>query len=192
MKRLIVVHGWGGSSAGALVSWVGKIGAEMGFETTVLDMPNTHVPTIDAWTKHLDDNVGYVDEITYFVGHSLGCQAVLRYLDMNKGSQVGGVILVAPPLEMNGLETEEDKDIIRPWIDRPIDFAAIRRMTPNPDAFVAIFSDNDTQVPLEANKARIEAGLHPKIIVEHAQGHFTTEDGFTELPSLATELTRFK
>ncbi|HTK32956.1 MAG TPA: alpha/beta hydrolase, partial [Candidatus Paceibacterota bacterium] len=139
MKRLIVVHGWGAAKE-PVIGWVGKIGSELGFDTTVLDMPNPTVPTIDAWTKHLEDNVYYVDQDTYFVGHSLGCQAILRYLEANKASSLGGALLIAPALQIAGLETQEEQDIARPWIERPIDFAGIRKMSNN---FVTIFSDND-------------------------------------------------
>ncbi|MDD5165498.1 MAG: alpha/beta hydrolase [Candidatus Pacebacteria bacterium] len=189
MKRLIVVHGWGGNAQGSLVTWIGKIGAELGFETTVLDMPNTNVPTIDAWTKHLEDNVYYVDQDTYFVGHSLGCQAILRYLEMNKGSSLGGAILVAPAFVIADLVTQEDKDIARPWVDRPIDFASIRNMN---GKFVTIFSDNDQSVPMEGNKEVIEKGLGQKIIVEQGKGHFTKEDGVTELPIVKEVLEGWK
>jgi uncharacterized protein len=191
MKRLIIVHGWGGSSAEPLVAWAGKVGTELGFETTVLDMPNTNVPTIDAWVKHLEDNVYYVDGDTYFVGHSLGCQAILRYLENNKGSKLGGVILIAPAFQIANLETDEERDIARPWQDRPIDFATIRTMG---GKFVTIFSDNDLVVLFDVNKPIVEKGLgsEQKIIIEHAKGHFGAEDGITELPVVAEELKAWK
>lgn len=188
-KRLFIVHGWGGSSKEPLISWLGKIGEQTGFETTVFDMPNTDVPTIDAWVKHLEDNVYYVDQDTCFIGHSLGCQAILRYLEMNKGSQVGGVILIAPPFQVNGIESKEDEDIIRPWMERPIDFPGVRKMS---DKFVSIFSDNDEVVPLGLSKDIIEKGLGQKIIVEHEKGHFTKEDGFVDLPIVQELLNSFK
>ena len=178
-KRLFVVHGWGGSSNEPMIAWLGKVGVEAGFETTVLDMPNPSVPTIDAWTKHLEDNVYYVDQDTYFVGHSIGCQAILRYLEMNKGSTLGGALFVAPWVQLIGLETQEEQDIARPWIDRPIDFAGIRAMG---GKFVTVFSDNDKFVPLDANKDVFEKALNPKIIIESAKGHFSQEDGVTDLP----------
>jgi len=178
MKRLFIVHGWDGSSKEPMIAWLGKTGTELGFETTVLDMPNPSVPTIDAWTKHLEDSVYYVDQDTYFMGHSIGCQAVLRYLEMNKGSQLGGVILIAPAFVVSGLDTQEDQDIFRPWKDRLIDFTSIRPMSSN---FVTIFSDNDESVPLEVNKDIIEKGLGQKIIIEHGKGHFSEEDGVVDL-----------
>ena len=189
MKRLIIVHGWGGSSNEPLIAWLGKVGKEAGFDTTVFDMPNTNVPTIDAWTKHLEDNVYYVDQDTYFIGHSLGCQAILRYLEMNKASKLGGCILIAPYLNYNGTETGEDKDIARPWIERPIDFAGIRSMS---DKFVAVLSDNDPDVLFDVTKETLEKSLRPKIIVENNKGHFTEEDGVTELPVVVEELNAFK
>ena len=179
MKRLFIVHGWEGSSKEPMIAWLGKIGGELGFETTVLDMPNPSVPTIDAWTKHLEENVYYVDQDTYFIGHSLGCQAILRYLEMNKGSQLGGAILIAPALIISNLETEEAKDIARPWVDRPIDFANIRTMSNN---FVTIFSDDDKWVHLDKNREIIEKGLNQKIIIQNAKGHFTKDEGVSELP----------
>jgi predicted alpha/beta hydrolase family esterase len=189
MKRLFIVHGWGGSSKEPMIAWLGKIGMGAGFDTTVLDMPNTNVPTIDAWTKHLDDNVGYVDQDTYFIGHSIGNQAILRYLELNKGSQLGGAILIAPFVQLASLETQEEKDIARPWIDRPIDFLNIRKMS---DKFVTIFSDDDYDVPIEVNKSAFEKALNPKVIIEHGKGHFTEEDGVVDLPVVVGELEAFK
>jgi len=179
MKRLFIIHGWGDGPREPITIWLEKIGNEIGFETTFLSMPNPAVPTIDAWTKCLEDNVYYVDQETYFVGHSLGCQAILRYLEMNKGSQLGGAILIAPAFIVGDLETTEDEDIFRPWKDRPIDFTSIRPMSSN---FVTIFSDNDQSVPLDANKEIIEKGLGGKIIVEHAKGHFLGKNGVVDLP----------
>ena len=180
MKRLFIIHGWGGSSKEPMIAWLGKVGREIGFETAVLDMPNPAVPTIDAWTKHLEDNVYYVDQDTYFIGHSIGCQAILRYLEMNKGSALGGAMLIAPWKQLTGINQQENQDIARPWTDRPIDFSAIRSMN---GKFVTIFSDNDKFVPLEVNKEIFEKGLNPvKIIVEQNKGHFSEEDGVVDLP----------
>ena len=189
MKRLFIVHQWNGSSKEPMIAWLGKMGAEAGFETTVLDMPNPSVPTIDAWVGHLDGNVYYVDQDTYFIGHSIGCQAILRYLDANKASPAGGAIFIAPWVQLTGLDTQVDQDIARPWIERPIDFSAIKKMS---DKFVAIFSDNDKFVPLEANKEVFEKSLNAKIIVEQGKGHFSEEDGVTSLPSAAEELGKWK
>jgi predicted alpha/beta hydrolase family esterase len=179
MKRLFIIHGWGDGPRQPVLTWLEGVGKEIGFDTTFISMPNPNVPTIDAWTKHLEDNVYYVDQDTYFAGHSLGCQAILRYLEMNKGSQLGGALLIAPAFVVNDIEDAEDEDIFRPWKDRLIDFTSIRAMSSN---FVTIFSDDDKSVPLDINKEIIEKGLGQKIVVEHAKGHFCKEDGVVDLP----------
>ncbi len=189
MKRLFIVHGWGEGPQEPMMTWLGTVGTQLGFETNLLSMPNPAVPTIDAWTKHLEDNVYYVDQDTYFIGHSLGCQAILRYLEMNKGSQVGGVVLISPALQISGLETQEDQDIARPWIERPIDYSSIRAMGGN---FVTVFSDNDQTTPLELNRPVIEKSFGGKIIVEHAKGHFCKEDGVVDLPVVKEVLEGWK
>jgi len=144
-KRLFVVHGWTGSAQEPLTAWLGQKGREIGFETTVLDMPNSDVPTIDAWVKHLDEVVMYPDEETYFVGHSIGFQTIMRYLQSSDSTQTGSVLGIAPWFTLIGLETQEDQDIARPWVDNAIDFLKLRKIT---KSFTGIFSDNDPFVPL--------------------------------------------
>lgn len=101
---------------------------------------------------------------------------------------LGGAILIAPFLQLINLETKEEEDIARPWVDRPIDFMNIRKMS---DKFVTIFSDNDKFVPLDANKAAFEKALNPKVIIEQGKGHFTEEDEVTSLPVVVEELKNF-
>jgi hypothetical protein len=50
-KRLFIVHGWMGSAAEPLMVWLGGEGRRLGFETTVVEMPNPTVPTVDASVK---------------------------------------------------------------------------------------------------------------------------------------------
>ena len=189
MKRLIIVHGMNGSSQDALIKWLGKVGAEAGFEVTTLDMPIPEVPTIDNWVKHLDENVYYVDQDTYFIGWSIGCQAILRYLDANKSSKLGGAIFIGPFLVSVNAKNTEEQDIFRPWLERPIDFAGIRSMG---GKITVVMSDNDDRVPIQENKDAIEKALQPKIIIEHNKGHFRERDGVTEIPVIIEELNSFK
>ncbi len=52
-------------------------------------MPNTAEPKIETWVPFLEKLVGKPDKDTYLVGHSIGCQTILRYLDgLKEGEQV--------------------------------------------------------------------------------------------------------
>src|SRR3989344_2952524 len=93
-KRVFVIHGWGG---GPEEGWFPLLKNELqghGLEVIVPAMPNTDNPKIEEWVSSLAKMVGQPDENTFFVGHSIGCQAILRYIEsINK--KVGGAVFVA-------------------------------------------------------------------------------------------------
>jgi predicted alpha/beta hydrolase family esterase len=186
-KRLFIIHGWGGSSSEPMIAWLGEEGRKLGFETTVLDMPNPHSPTIDAWVNHIESVVMYPDENTYFIGHSMGCQAILRYIQAPEITAVGGVICIAPFLVLTNMNTEEEKDIARPWLENPINFSQIKKVLKH---VTLIFSDDDEDVPLEQNKELFIQKFSPTIIVEQNKGHFTDSDGVKDLPVVLEELKK--
>jgi len=186
-KRLFIVHGWDGSSAEPMIAWLGEEGRRLGFETTVLDMPNPHSPTIDAWVNHLESVVMYPDENTYFIGHNMGCQAIFRYIQAPEIIDVGGVICIEPFLVLATPATDTEKDIARPWLENPINFSQIKKVLKHASC---IFSDNDIYVPLEINKELFTQKLAPTIIVEQGKGHFMQEDGVKDVPSAIEELKK--
>jgi len=103
--------------------------------------------------------VGRPDKDSYFVGHSIGCQTIMRYLE-TIDSTVGGIVLVAGFFTLKGLETDEEKEIARPWLEKPVNFGKIKKAAKK---FVAIFSDNDKWVPLE-NERTFKEKLGAKTI----------------------------
>jgi len=187
MKRLFIVHGWEGNSREPLIAWLGAGGKKLGFETTLLDMPNTMSPTIDAWVNHLESVVMYPDEKTFFIGHSMGCQAIFRYLQSPEIAEAGGVVCIAPWLTLTNMHTDEEKTIARPWLENPINFFHIKKIVKKVSV---IFSDNDQFVSLTENKDMFAAKLDPTIIVEQGKGHFYESDGVTELSSAIEELKK--
>ncbi len=52
------------------------------------------------------------------------------------------------------------------------------------NSFTAIFSDNDDWVPQKENKEMFEQRLNPKVIVLHNRGHFSEEEGVSEIPEI--------
>jgi len=74
-------------------------------------------------------------------------------------------------------EGEDGIAIAKPWMETSIDFAKVKKMI---SKTVAIFSDNDPFVPL-TNQEIFKQNLDAEIIIEHAKGHFTEEDGVKDL-----------
>ncbi len=176
MKRVIIVHGWGGGSSN---DWLPSVKTELEkLEYTVLvpDMPDTNVPVIESWVKYLSDIVGRPDSETYFIGHSIGCQTILRYLEQIE-SPIGGAIFVAGWFNLENLEDDESKAIAKPWIETLININKVKTVL---STSTLIISDNDPYGAFEENKQKF-AELGSKIIVMHDAGHITGEDGFTHL-----------
>ncbi len=168
MKKAYLIHGWGGSSEGGWFDWLKKELPKYNVKVYAFDMPNTDHPKIEEWVRYLEENVKNIDEETYFVGHSIGCQTIMRYLEkLPKNKIVRGCVFVAGWFNLINLSKEE-MSIAHPWTTTKIDFNRIKRHTDN---FLCIFSDNDEVVPLSESET-FKKELNAKIIHKKKMGHF--------------------
>lgn len=189
-KRVFIVHRWGADPDYDWYPWLKGMLAERGFEVVVPKMPNTDEPHILTWVPYLAEIVGKADENTYFVGHSIGCQTILRYLEpLDRSVKVGGAVFVAGWFHLipASLETNEIKEIAKEWESNPIDFQMVRDHL---NKSLACFSDNDPYVPLSESRV-FESALGSKIIIHPNRGHFTKEDGVSELHIALNEILKF-
>lgn len=185
--RVFMVHRWGGRPDDVWFPWLKSECKKAGIHAEAPTMPNADEPEIGTWVYHLQHVVGEPDDRTFFVGHSIGCQTILRYLEgLPEGTTVGGVVVVAGFLTLISGLSPEEQIIAKPWLETPLDYAKIRQRAKR---FVAIFSDNDPYVPLE-NKPLFEKHLGAQTIVEHGRGHFSSTDNITELPDVFAALLR--
>ncbi len=182
MKRIYIIHGWGFDSNMPWIKWLEKELKEKGFEVHSFDMPNTEEPKIEEWVGYLENNIKELDEHTFFVGHSIGAQTIMRFLEKShKHLKIGGCVFVAPWLDLIGLETEELK-IAHPWLNNKIEFERVLDHTGN---ITCIFSTNDKHVsPKEWKK--FETGLGARVIVKNDVGHF---EEIEKLPEILNALS---
>lgn len=185
-KRVFLIHGWDGFPKNNWFPWLKSKLKKKKFEVIVPEMPNSEEPKIEPWVAKLREVVGKAREGDYFVGHSIGCQTIMRYLQTLDSEKVGGVVFVAGFVNLPNLETDEDKEIAKPWLETEIDFDKVKDKA---GEIVALFSDNDPDVPL-SDKDIFEEKLGAKIIVEHEKGHFSDDSGVLELPVVLGELKR--
>ena len=177
MKTVYLIHGWGGSSKGGWFDWLKEELTKRKIKVYAFDMPNTEHPKIEDWVKHLEKNIKEVDEETYFVGHNIGCQTIMRYLEkLPKHKMVGGVVFVAGWFNLTNI-SEEERVIAHPWINTSIDFERIKRHTNN---FLCIFSDNNPLVSLSESRIFKEK-LGAKIITKKKMGHFDNTSQIKEI-----------
>lgn len=187
-KRVFIVHRWDASPTADWYPWVADGLKARGFEVIVPVMPHPGAPEIGSWVSTLERQVGVPDADTYFVGHSVGCQTIVRYLaGLPDGLQVGGCVFVAgwTALTAEALPDEESADIAEPWLSQPIDWAAAKS---HPSHVTAVFSDNDPFVP-HSQVGVFEKNLGARIIMEPGKGHLSGEEGISSLPVVVEEIS---
>lgn len=180
-KRIFIAHGWDGKPSEGWFPWLKKELEARGFEVFVPPLPDAGSPRMYNWVPALAKVVGTPDDQTYFVGHSMGCQTIARYLEtLPDGIQVGGAVFVAGFFKnLTNLDDDDNsRETEKHWLTTPIDFARIKAHLPKS---VAVFSDNDPYVPLE-NQNEFRDKLGSEIVIEHAKKHFSGEEGTIELP----------
>src|SRR3989344_1269237 len=142
-KIVFIIHGWWGYPKEGWFPWLKKELEKRGIKVFIPKMPDTGKPKIDRWVGKLVKIAGRVDKNTYFVGHSIGAQAIIRYLEkLPKGKKVGGVVFVAGWTSLTN-QTPEEKPIAKPWLETKINFTQVKKSAKK---FVAIFSDDDPYV----------------------------------------------
>lgn len=191
LMKAVIVHGWGADSSANWFPWLKQELEKNGFDVLVPNMPNTLSPSKEEWVSHLKKVLPSVDENTYLIGHSLGCQTILRYLEsMPEGTLVGGVVLVAGFVEVRPeiMRDPEAKKLADSWLTTSINFENVK---PKSKHFLSMFSDNDRFVALEPNVSVFREQLGSEIILEHNRGHLMGEDSFFEMPKLLSAIIKF-
>lgn len=180
-KRVFIIHGWDGYPGEAWFPWLKKELEAKNYEVIIPQLPNPEEPRIKEWVKALSDLAINPDKDTFFVGHSMGCQAIIRYLEtLNNEQKIGGVVFVAGFLKR--LSSLEDDDVVKSvaqeWLTTAIDWSKVKSCV---DKSIAIFSDDDMYVPLD-NQDMFKNALGSKIIIEKNKEHFNAEAKVFDLP----------
>lgn len=183
MKKVYLIHGWDGSPNEPMHRWIAGKCRESGIEFIAPEMPNAEEPKIEEWIGKMKEIVDDLDDESIFIGHSVGCQAVLRYLELID-KKVLKIILIAPWMRLDEKTIEEEgeevKEIARPWMETPIDFERVKK---NCGEIICIFSDNDPYVPLSEENFFKEK-LNAKTIVLHNRGYFDPSSAVKDLPEI--------
>lgn len=185
--RAFIIHGYLGYPEEAWLPWLKRELEGRGYQVSLPSMPNADRPTIPGWTSFIRGLVGAPDRKTVMIGHSLGGNAVLRYLETldDAGEPVLKTVLVAsgfpsglPPDQAEG--GPEVDEALRPWFRTGVDPRKVKRAA---GQCTVILSDDDPYISFEAAKAGFQAHLDARIIVEHGKGHLNEDSGISELPS---------
>ncbi len=181
--RVYIIHGYTASSRANWFPWLKNQLEFNGIETHIPDMPFSDYPQLDLWLKCMREKAAVIDENTIFIGHSLGCITVLRFLS-EKNVKIKGAILVSGFINENPMS---EKTIgLQSFVEDPLDLEKLKELIPKRIAITAL---DDDIVPTTSTKqmaAQIEANL-----IELNEGkHFIDRDGHTEFPILYQEILK--
>lgn len=118
---ILLVPRWAGTPDSDWYPWLrGELDAPI---TTAHLLPRPDAPTIAAMVEQLAA-LAPPDTLadTLLVGHSVGCQALIRYVaSLPEGTSVRGLVAIAGWFELDSAWPP-----IVPWIDTPIDTGRVR------------------------------------------------------------------
>jgi predicted alpha/beta hydrolase family esterase len=176
MRRVAIVHRWGGSPGADWYPWLRDelraLEPPPFDEIAIPAMPDPDRPDPKTWVPALAEWLGH-DRAelaeTILVGHSVGCQTIVRTLALlSQGQEVEGVLLVAPWFWLDEDERDETSAL---WEETGFDEGAARRAA---GRVVALLSDDDPFTSdWEANARACEKRLGAETVVEPGRGHFS-------------------
>ena len=188
-KTVIIVHGWDGNPNIGWFKWLRSELKKRGFKVIAPIMPHPEAPKISAWVGTLKKLINDMDENTILVGHSMGTQTILRYLEKSRSS-CGKCILVAPFMKLTEYSFTEDPEneksmrkIAKPWLTKEI---ALKEVRKHSREFIMIFSEDDPYIDL-SNAKIFRKELGSKIIIQKNKRHFE-EDRTEKIPVLLKEI----
>ena len=175
MRRLGIVHLWGGAPGADWYPWLRD--ELRGLDLLPFDaigipeLPDPETPRPETWVPAFLEWLGDDPRdraATVLVGHSVGCQTIVRAL-AEGGSPIEGCLLVAPWFWLDEGSRDETSEL---WAT-PFDDAAGRAAA---GKVVALLSTDDPYTSdWEANGRAWEERLGTEVIVEPGAGHFTRD-----------------
>jgi len=173
MPTILVVHAFGGCPK---KFWYPTLQRRFASCATVCvpHLPGGAAPRIDAWMARLRALVAdMTDQDVYLVGHSLGCNAILRLLAEPDAPtllrRLRGVLCVAGWLRVDTPWPE-----MQPWCDNPPDLLAARRTLGALGAEITLMVSDDDRFTADhaSNRAEWSAGLGARTLLCPGRAHF--------------------
>ncbi len=188
MKKVFIIHGFGGIPNGGWFPWLMGELEKKGICCTSLLMPDTNNPVVLKWVAEISHAVGDDYSNTYFVAHSLGVPALLHYLEtVPAGNTIAGALLVAGVIDP--IDTENPQSRFR-GIDsflRPeIRFAEVKDKAAK---FLVLHGTVDATVPfVQAEKLSVNLGCELRAVAGGTHFSQRTPPIYYELPEALAAL----
>jgi len=172
--NIYVVHGYTGNSQ---ANWYPDLKKHLESENIavhVFDMPNPHAPVEKEWLDFLETNITNFDDKSIFIGHSLGCVAILRFLEDKNTDNVESLFLVS------GFVEESPISELAEFVKDNIDYSKFIETIKNR---VVVSAVDDDIVPYSYSRV-LAKKLNARFNLLETGMHFIDRDDFTAFPYL--------
>lgn len=183
--RLLIVPRWAGTPTSDFYPWLrAQLAAQhprLFDSVEALDMPDPQAPVVRAWVEALVQRIG-TDATqasrTLLLGHSVGCQAVLRAVaTLPHGVAVHGVLGVA-----GWWSVDRPWPTLLPWIETPFDHARARAVGGR--IHVLVSTDDPYTADHEATRRLFVERLGAHVRVIDGARHFNRAEELAVLEAL--------
>jgi predicted alpha/beta hydrolase family esterase len=169
MKKALMLHSWYGGATKGWCPWLKSELENKGYKVWIPTLPtmDSPQPDMEPMLKVIFDKK-FVDEDTVVVGHSLGAVLAIRLAERVK-FRVG---IVLAGWDFDDLDPRDDL-----FWPNPIDHERVRLNVPT---WIVPISENDPYISPYMTE-RMAERLGGKAIMMGKKGHFTKNDGVTEV-----------
>jgi predicted alpha/beta hydrolase family esterase len=169
----VIVPRWSGHARVDWYPWIQDQLADAPQQVEVVELPRPSAPVIDDCVAALGSALGTDPEAlrsTLLIGHSVGCQALMRYLASLRPGQAGPALLCVA----GWWSVDSPWPTIEPWISTPIDLASLRA---NTSRIVVLLSDNDPfTADWRANQLLWEQRVGAQVEISSGGRHFNASE----------------
>ena len=174
MNNYFIIHGSYGNPYKNWIPWLKKQLSKRNLNCIVPSFPTPYKQDYESWSKILKAyfEIGYINETTTFITHSLGGIFIIKFLLENK-IKVKKIITIAG---FNNLEFEDDMNLYKSFY---IDNSKLSKIKDFCREIISIYSDNDPYIPIEDSEAFASQINSNKNLIKNA-GHFNEKYGYIE------------
>lgn len=181
MKNIFLIHSLNGNTIDSFAGSVEKFCKENSIDYYYPIFPIRAEASPESWGKILDEykEKGLLNLESMVITHSIGTKIIPKYLVKNNLS-LDTFVSVAGFVDYSGTRTDYIVDVMKATKISDEEFNKCKELIKNR---FAIYSDNDSNSPLEKCEKYAEKLGTKKILVKGA-GHFTLDDGVTKIDEL--------
>jgi len=176
--NIYVVHGYTASSQ---ANWYPDLKKQLESKKVtvhVFDMPNPHAPIEKEWLDFLETNIANFDTKSIFIGHSLGCVAILNFLENKNTNNIESLYLISGFVEDSPIAELSE------FVRRKINYSKFIETIENR---VVISAEDDDIVPYQYSEI-LAKRINAQFRLLKTGKHFIDRDGCTIFPFLLEQI----